>query len=75
MNYLLFVRNAQVAEEIVLQIGTESVKGVYNLENFEKYPSDYPPEEFSLQNIADLARGRVIIQQYLRLIQAKIKIS
>ena len=64
MKYLLFVRNAQVAEEIVSQIGTKSVKAIYNLEYFEKSPSDYLPEEIPIQNVADLARGgvKVILQ-------------
>lgn len=62
MKYILFVRNAQVAEEITAQIGEKSVVGVFYLEDFEKYPSDVLPEEFPLNGIEKIfSRGGAIM--------------
>ena len=57
MKYLLFVRNAQVAGEIVSQIGEDAVAEIYNLQPFENYPSEILPEEIPINGIEKYSQG------------------
>ncbi len=65
MKYLLFVRNAQVAGEIVSQIGEDAVAEIYNLESFENYPTDILPDEIPINGIEKYSQrgGAVSIKQ------------
>ena len=51
MKQILCVRNSSVLEDISKQIGKNSVATVYNLDYFEKIPSNYLPEEIPIEGI------------------------